>query len=422
MERKITQAADAAELVRVQPGDYTLSLLRSWLAATRKGSSKYDPQAILDIPADFRSPPPGNRGTGEWDVRWSPGWESVRSTTVGRFLANNLIFSRSRALRSAIPYHDQPWDGKTIKKIEQQLVDARLDGKIDHEDMAWAIDRMQWLGYAPTSFLAPSMTIDTIRAPAAARRLKKEILSGERGDRIRGGDLKELAAAEKELIAVSTKELDGKDPGYDIFASGARGSLGNNFKSTALMRGAMRKSDDPSKITVSTASLEEGIPQREIPAYADLIVQASYGRSMMTAQGGYIAKQLNAAFQGLQLDPDPESDCRTPLTLRVEVDEPREYLYRFYKEGGKLVEITAESAGTIKGKTLQLRSPLFCGSKKGICSRCAGTLHYRMGITNIGLVASRVGTVLLNASLKAFHDTSLKHAKIDFAKYTRELR
>ena len=187
------------------------------------------------------------------------------------------------------------------------------------------------------------------------------------------------------------------------------------------MRGAIRKSDDPSRITVSTASLEEGIPSKEMPAYADLIVQASYGRSMMTAQGGYIAKQLNAAFQGLQLDADPKSDCRSNLTLQVTVDNPREYLYRFYKDGNKLVEVTPDTLSSIEGKVLKFRSPLFCGSKDGICSRCAGTLHHRMGVTNIGLIAGRIGTTLMNSSLKAFHDTSLKRKRISFKSYVREL-
>jgi hypothetical protein len=225
-------------------------------------------------------------------------------------------------------------------------------------------------------------------------------MRSERGERVRNGDLGELGKLEKELVEASKKELEGVDPGFDIFASGARGSVGNNFKNVALLRGAIRKSDDPSKITVSTASLEEGIPPEELPAYADLIVQASYGRSMMTAQGGYIAKQLNAAFQGLQLNPDPNSDCRTPLTLRVVVDNPREYLFRFYKEGNKLVEVMPDDLGDLKGKTLQFRSPLYCGDKKGICSKCAGTLHHRMGILNIGLIAGRIGTTLLNASLE----------------------
>ena len=421
MERKVLSAADAAELLRTDPDSYTLELLRSWLAASKDGEARFSPQSILDVPNDWRTPPPGERPTGSWDVRWSKNWDKIRSTTVGRFIANNLIFSRSRAMREAFAFVDSPWDGKVLGDIQQSMMDALLDGKIGYDDMAWAIDRMQWLGYAPTCFLAPSMTIDTVRLPKSARKVKEEILKGERGDRIRGGDLKELGAAEKEVVAAAKEVLDGKDPGFDIFASGARGSVGNNFKNSAVMRGAIRKSDDPSITTVSTASLEDGIPADEMPIYADLVVQASYGRAVMTAQGGYIAKQLNMAFQTLQLDPDPKSDCRTPLTLRVTVDSPREYLYRYYKEGGTLKEIMPDSFGDVKGKTLQMRSPLFCGSKQYICAKCAGSMYYRMGVQNIGLIAGRIGTTLLNASLKAFHDTSLKLKRINISEYVREL-
>jgi hypothetical protein len=412
------------ELLRTSPNDYSLNLLRKWLAFRQKGGPQFPPEAIVDIPEFFRAVPPkgeNEASEGSWDVRYAPNWLSIRSTTVGRFIANNLVFSRSRAMREAFPYYDKPWNDKTVGEIQQRVIDMRLAGKITHEDMAFFVDRMQWLGYAPTCFLAPSMTIDTIRAPKSVKKLKSDILKSERGQRVQQGDLGELGKMEKELVEAAKKELDGKDPGFDIFASGARGSVGNNFKNVALLRGAIRKSDDPSKITVSTSSLEEGIPADEMHAYADLIVQASYGRSMMTAQGGYIAKQLNAAFQGLQLDPDPNSDCRTSMALSVTVDSPREYLFRFYKEGSKLVEVMPDDLDSIKGKTLKFRSPLYCGNKGGICAKCAGTLHHRMGIQNIGLIAGRIGTTLMNASLKAFHDSSLKRTRIDFSKYVRKL-
>jgi hypothetical protein len=170
------------------------------------------------------------------------------------------------------------------------------------------------------------------------------------------------------------------------------------------------------------ASLTDGIPEAEIPPYADLLVQASYGRAMMTAKGGYLAKQLNAAFQGLRLDPDPESDCRTPLTARVTVDEPREYLFRFYLgEGGRLVEVTPDALDSVKGRTLQFRSPLYCGARGCFCSRCMGTMFYRAGVLNVGLLASRIGTSQMAASLKAFHDTSLKLTRVRLGDYVKRV-
>lgn len=422
MSRPVISKEETLVLLRTPPSAYTLTLLREWLAHTMKRNPRFPAEAIIDIPEEFRNSVGDDRPEGEWDVRWAPNWSSVRSTTVGRFLVNNLVFSRSKQLRQAIPYVDSPFDGGTIKKVQQLAMDARLDGRIDSDDLIWMIDRFQWIGYAPTNFIAPSMTIDTIRMPKSVAELKKKILSGERGDRIRGGDLKELAATEKELISAAKSELEGKDPGLDIYNSGARGSFSNNFKNTAIMRGALRKSDDPSVIRISTSSLEEGISAKEMPMYADLIVQASYGRSMMTAQGGYIAKQLNAAFQTIYLSEDPESDCGTEHSLTVEVDNPREYLYRFVKtDKNALIEITPETAAEFKGRVVKLRSPLFCGGKDGICSRCAGTMYYRMGVKNIGLLAGRIGTTLMNASLKAFHDSSLKMKRITLKDYVKEL-
>ena len=402
MEREIISKEDTQIILRTPPSQYTLTLLRDWLAATQEGEARFPFTGLLEIPADFYSPP-STQDTDNWDVRYAPNWKSIKTTTVGRFIANNLVFSHTKEMRMAMPYVDKPWDDKTINSIQQDIMDNLLAGIVNSKDMIFFIDRMQWLGYAPVSFVAPSMTINTIRAPEATRRLKKEILDSDRGTRLREGDLNELGLVEKELIASARKELEDKDPGFDIFASGARGSLGNNFKATALMRGAIRKSDDPSKITISTASLEEGIPANELPAYADLIVQASYGRSMMTANGGYIAKQLNAAFQGLQLDPDANSDCRTALTLRVDVDNPREYLFRYYVQNGKLKEVMPDTLSDIKGRTIEFRSPLYCGNKNGICAKCAGSLHHRIGITNIGLIAGRIGTTLMNASLNFGH-------------------
>jgi hypothetical protein len=397
-----------------------MPLLRAWMAAAAGREARYDCRSAVPVPADLRRAPTADFPEGCWPVRCAPGWGDVNQTTVGRIVANGLIFSRSRALRAAVPYVDAPWDKARVGNIEQALVDALLDRRITAEDMMFAIDRMQWLGYAPTSFVAPSMTADTIRLPPGAARLKAEILAGPRGDALRSGDVKELAGVERELLGAADAEIGDRDPGMEIYRAGARGSFGNNYKNTAVMRGAMRKSDDPSVIHISTASLAEGIPQREMPQYADLLVQASYGRSMMTRDGGYIAKQLNAAFQGLQLDPDPGSDCRSPMLLRVEVDDPRQYMYRFYVDGGVLTEIVPAKAAALKGRSVMMRSPLYCGDELGICSRCAGTLHHRMGVVNIGLLASRIGTTLMNNSLKSFHDTTLRMTRIKLSDYTRE--
>ena len=55
---------------------------------------------------------------------------------------------------------------------------------------------------------------------------------------------------------------------------------------------------------------------------------------------------------------------------------------------------------------------MMCIGKK-ICNKCAGDLYYKLGITNVGLTASKVATVLTNLNMKKFHDSTTRYHKID---------
>jgi len=196
----------------------------------------------------------------------------------------------------------------------------------------------------------------------------------------------------------------------------------NNFKMTAVARGAIFDPADASKYHISMASLEEGIPAEEMHQYANILVTASYGRAINTAKGGYIAKQLNAAFQCIRLDPDPNSDCRTDRLARVTIVNPRDYLFRFYREGNRLVEVLPDDLDALKGRTVLMRTPLYCAHPDTICSRCMGSMYHRMGVLQVGLLTNRVGTTMLNGALKAFHSTEVKISKTTIGSWVKELR
>jgi hypothetical protein len=409
---------EAVIILRTPPKSISRTLLVDWFASTKsKPVPRFESTRELIIPKEFRVAPPGNREEGDWDPRWSPNWSSIDTTTVGRYVANSLIFSRSLELRSITPYTNEPWRAKVIEKLQQNAMDNFLLKKVTAEDMAWMIDRIQWLGYGSCRFMASSFSINTFRLPKEVAAYKKSILEGPRGQTIKTGDLEQVYALEDELMAKSTAILKDTDTGFETFDSG---SGRNNYKSISVMRGAVRKSDEPDVLRVSTASLNEGIPADEIPIYADILVAAIYGRAMGTAKGGYIAKQINAAMQTLKLDPDPKSDCHTDLTANIKIDNPSEYIFRYYVSGGRLIEITKENMNSLTDKVVKMRSPLYCGGKDGICSICAGSLYHRIGITNIGLIANRIGTRLLNNSLKAFHDPKVKTRLINFNDYIKE--
>lgn len=417
VKRKMLTEADFQKIISIRPSTFTLDMIRELFAYVEGRDAQYDPEDEFIVPKQYReaasAPQDYTPAEKDWAAFYAPNWSTVEKTTIGRLIVNTIPFARSKKLRSNIPYFNKPFDKGVIGDIEQLLVDLRVADKIDFEDWAYATDVLQRLGYGCTTFVCPSMTDRTIQIPPKTKALKKKLIA-ENKAALAKGDVIVTGQIEKQLIASAKEELE-DDPGMIIFDSGARGSLSNNFKNTALMRGAIKRSDDPSKIVISTASLEDGIPAEEFPYYADMMVQASGSRAIGTRDGGYKAKILNNSMQFLHLNKDRNSDCGTKHVFKNTIT--KDHLYRNILVGGKKVMITTDNLKEYVGTQQALFSPLYCGGTEGICAKCAGDMYYRIGILNIGLITNRIGTVLLNASLKAFHDTSLKLSRIDMSKY-----
>ena len=131
-----------------------------------------------------------------------------------------------------------------------------------------------------------------------------------------------------------------------------------------------------------------------------------------------MSKQLTAAFQGLVID-NPDTDCGTKKYLEIYVTESmkKDVLYRYVLDGTKLTLVDNDNFGRFVNKTVKMRSPMFCLGDK-ICSRCAGTMFYKLGIKNIGLTTSKMGTTLVNLGMKNFHDTTVSVQKLDIKNLT----
>ena len=85
-------------------------------------------------------------------------------------------------------------------------------------------------------------------------------------------------------------------------------------------------------------------------------------------------------------------------------------------ENGKLVRLDNTNIKSYIGKLVHFRSVLFCQNEK-LCNKCAGDLYYNLDIQNVGLTVTRVGSAVLNLSLKNFHDTTLHLKRINYKDY-----
>lgn len=136
-----------------------------------------------------------------------------------------------------------------------------------------------------------------------------------------------------------------------------------------------------------------------------------------TQVSGYMSKELLAAFQTETLA-DKDSDCGSKRTITVTLTEGNydNFIYRYIKEGSKLIMLDNENKSKYLGKTVQMRSPMYClgiGKDRCICNKCAGDFYYKLGKKDIGLLSSKVATTLTQLGLQKFHQNLVKTKQID---------
>ena len=227
IHRRQLKDDDFIKIVNKAPGAYTLNDVKDLFANTKSTPAPYRPVDEFTVPKKYRTKDaevPFHTGDTNWPVFYAPNWHVIESTTIGRLLANTVLFSKSKALRTNVPYFNEAFNSKVIDKIEQLLADLFVAKKIEYEDWAYATDALQRLGFGPTAFLSPSMTSATIQLPPKSKILKKKLIA-ENKAALDQQDIAVTSRIEKEIIAHAVEE-NKDDPGMLIYASGARGSLG----------------------------------------------------------------------------------------------------------------------------------------------------------------------------------------------------
>ena len=104
------------------------------------------------------------------------------------------------------------------------------------------------------------------------------------------------------------------------------------------------------------------------------------------------------------------SDCGTKRTIDVTLtdDNIGDYMYCYYMQGNKPIEITSENKDSLIGKTVKLRYSSMCEAKNGyFCSKCAGNLWYRLGIRHVGLITTQLPSRVKLVAMKSFHSNQV---------------
>lgn len=399
--KTVTSPKDIEYLVSITEKDITTTFIME-LFGEFKSEQRFHPYDIITIPAGSYGPDKHKN-------------KNQFTTTVGIWVFNKYFIEPY--LFDLFHYINETITSKLFKKINNTLSEAVLEDKLPLEYLKdFMMKTQKCMPYI--SILAPNYTNKMLSCSVAIDKKKQELYKKYK-DQIEKGD--EIAAnkMEKELLQWAIDYM-GDDPSMDMFISGARGSIPNNFKNMFVMKGVI-KDPDPNakqKYNVAMSNYIDGISSDEYALFANSLAAGPYARAKKTENGGYREKLFLRAFQHLTLDSEG-SDCGTKRYLEVVLTDSNinEWMYSYIIEGSKLVELTSENKSKYIGKKVKVRFSALCESKTGICNKCMGNMYYRLDKKeNVGTSLTQIPSVQKNISMKAFHDSTQSLYEMDLEK------
>jgi len=192
----------------------------------------------------------------------------------------------------------------------------------------------------------------------------------------------------------------------DLMNSGAKGNI-SHIQSLLLGVGLSINSFGEVNDVIDN-SHAEGLTQTQFFNGTSQAIQALYSKGVETSAPGFLGRKLSTIAERIKLS--KSLDCKTTNYLKLKIQDSdilKSLEGRYYKTSLGEKQITPSNKELI-GKTIQLRSPLYCKSLDGICHRCYNPKYIKDAKlnsgANIGLIASTGLTGnLVNLTLKKSH-------------------
>lgn len=258
------------------------------------------------------------------------------------------------------------------------------------------LDAIKTLGFNYSTLHGYTLALDDLVSPELTEIAKN--LTGKYD-----ADM-EFMATDKRLAEV-LKAL----PFSEYIESGARGSW-VQAKQMVLARGYVADADNKIRPEIIRSSLVKGLTPTEMFASCWGTRKGLLDTALATGDSGYLTRQLIYSTTSVELD-ETVKDCGTTDTLEVVVNDlakAKSLMFRYYiDENGVKRFIKRDTLKSLVGKTLQVRSPIFCKNKK-ICKTCYGKLTSVLHSTNIGIIATQaIGERAVQLVLRTFHTSGV---------------
>jgi DNA-directed RNA polymerase subunit beta' len=358
-------------------------------------------------------------------------------TTVGRVLFN-------QAVPAKVPFINEVLTKKALRGII-----ANVLKKTDVPSTAKFLDDIKSMGYGRAFRGGLSFSLNDIRIPDAKATLIAEaseevdgifasynmglITNNERYNQVIDVWTNTNARLTQAAMSTLINDRQGFNPIYMMLDSGARGSK-EQIRQLSGMRGLMAK---PQKSGSSggeiienpiISNFKEGLSILEYFISTHGARKGLADTALKTADAGYLTRRLHDVAQDVVVN---EDDCGTLRGLEVSALKKSEEIVEslaeriigrvsledivdpltdeVYVAGGEL--ITEDIANRIDAspiEVVEVRSPLTCGSKRGICAKCYGTNLATNKMAQMGdsagvIAAQSIGEPGTQLTLRTFH-------------------
>ena len=348
------------------------------------------------------------------DSAWAMNATSTIETTIGNLLFNLICMVTS--FKDKVPFIT----GKVVVSKIEDLVAPIL--KDDPEDGVFQPNQIYVSEYVSfvnslrylvgfSQLCVVSATIKNIQIATGLTEFKKQLIE-KYGDTLK--DPIEFLKFQKELEAFDEDYLK-DDPSMRSFMSGKVKNIAR--KKLFLTIGSEQTFDSDINPVAISNSLHDGWPTDPTQYTAMMNTNRSgiFSRGAETVKGGVAAKVLLRSASNFRVT---DQDCGTKTGITRVYDNTSIYnlvgRYILGDKGPVLVE-TEEIAKTLIGKSISVRSPMYCLLKGDrLCKTCAGTRLASIP-TSLTTPLTDIAAIILATSMKAMHGKVLKTADIDLA-------
>ena len=335
----------------------------------------------------------------------------IFETTVGRLLFNSVLPSDHAFINDVVVQ-------KTLFQIIIDIIDDRGTQAVPP-----IVDRLKKFGFKYATMSGTTWGIDEVVVPKqkgaiVAKSREEERLIIEHFDQglLSRDERRRMIVeiwhrAKTEIEKLLPETLSETGSAYEMWKSGARGSLGQ-IAQMAGMKGLIVNTRGETLETPVISSMKEGLTPIEYFNTTHGSRKGLADTALQTAKAGYLTRRLFVVAQDAIVT---EADCKTKGGTTISRVSASGIEIAFSKaiKGRILAEDAVDNKGVVLFKkghllsrrdaiaveettcvTVEVRSPMTCKTLRGVCQQCYGIDLTRNALVDIG---EAVGTVAAQA-------------------------